>query len=83
LAELNERLSYLQTRNDPSKAEEFVRLYQERMKLLKQLDPNAAESLARLSPDCYSSRSQELQHLLASGAIANADVPPISRGATT
>ncbi len=42
LAELNERLAYLQPRNDPSEAEEFVRLYQERRELLKQLDPNAA-----------------------------------------
>ena len=42
LAELNERLAHLQARNNPADAEEFVRLYQERRELLKQLDPNAA-----------------------------------------
>ena len=38
LAELNDRLSRLQQSNDPSDAEEFVRLYQERIELLKKLD---------------------------------------------
>jgi len=41
LAELNERLSYLQTRNNPANAEEFIRLYQERRELLKELGPAA------------------------------------------
>lgn len=43
LTELNERLSHLQTRNDPADSEEFVRLYQERNRILKQIDPKAAE----------------------------------------
>ena len=38
LAELNERLSRLQQSNDLSDAEEFVRLYQERVELLKKFD---------------------------------------------
>ena len=46
LAELNGRLAHLQARDNPADAEEFVRLYQERRELLKQLDPNAA----RISP---------------------------------
>jgi len=43
LAELNERLSYLQTRNNPADAEEFIRLYQERRELLKELGNAAAK----------------------------------------
>lgn len=38
LAELNQRLSRLQQSKDLSDAEEFVRLYQERVELLKKLD---------------------------------------------
>ncbi len=43
LAELNERLSYLQARNNPADAEEFIRLYQERRELLKELGNAAAK----------------------------------------
>src|SRR5579864_6734391 len=49
--ELNERLSYLQTRNNPADVEEFTRLYQERRELLKELGP-AAASICQL--DCRS-----------------------------
>ncbi len=38
LIELNNRLSRLQQNNDPSDAEEFVRLYQERLEILKKLE---------------------------------------------
>jgi uncharacterized protein YdcH (DUF465 family) len=38
LAEVNDRLSRLQQSNDPSEAEEFIRLYQERLEILKKLD---------------------------------------------
>jgi len=37
LTELNQRLALLQARDNPLDAEEFVRLYQERRALLKQL----------------------------------------------
>jgi hypothetical protein len=37
LAELNDRLAYLQARDNPRDAEEFVRLYQERRELMKKL----------------------------------------------
>ena len=37
LTELNQRLAFLQARDNPLDAEEFVRLYQERRALLKQL----------------------------------------------
>ena len=43
LAELDERLSYLRTRNDPADSEEFVHLYQQHNRILKQIDPKAAE----------------------------------------
>ena len=48
LAELNQRLSRLQQSNDLSDAEEFVRLYQERVELLKKLDLRSVR--ADLSP---------------------------------
>jgi hypothetical protein len=37
LTELNQRLAFLQAKDNPLDAEEFVRLYQERRALLKQL----------------------------------------------
>jgi hypothetical protein len=37
LDELNERLAYLQARNNPRDSEEFVRLYQERRELTRKL----------------------------------------------
>lgn len=48
LAELNQRLSRLQQSKDLSDAEEFVRLYQERVELLKKLDLRSVR--ADLSP---------------------------------
>lgn len=48
LAELNQRLSRLQQSNDLSDAEEFVRLYQERVELLKKFDLRSVR--ADLSP---------------------------------
>ncbi len=48
LAELNQRLLRLQQSKDLSDAEEFVRLYQERVELLKKLDLRSVR--ADLSP---------------------------------
>ena len=48
IAELNQRLSRLQQSKDLSDAEEFVRLYQERVELLKKLDLRSVR--ADLSP---------------------------------
>jgi hypothetical protein len=42
LAELNERLAYLQAKDNPRDAEEFVRLYQERRELMKKLSIHSA-----------------------------------------
>jgi hypothetical protein len=42
LTELNERLAYLQARDNPRDSEEFVRLYQERRELMKKLGIHSA-----------------------------------------